>query len=181
MIFVRSGMFVYIMRATKHPGKFKIGISNDPKFRSWWISKTIKGDAVVVFKMELFFAYAIEQTLHKLFAPIHTKMEGSGKTEWFRPGFPLPFWLALMACVLWWFPAIVYDPNVLYYAAGILFFGFVLPGILFVLIVSFILLFIRIIQELSILAILFYVFRFAVLETEKSVVPGEVVKTEKKY
>jgi len=161
MIFVRSGMFVYIMRATRFPGVFKIGISNDPKFRSWWISKTISGDAVVLFKMELFFAYPIEQSLHRMFKPFSAKMKGSGKTEWFRPGIPIWVWMVGVIITLWLYPGIVGDPNAIWYLSGFLFFAFVLPGILFVSFVGLLLFLIRVVQECAIAVMIFVVLKFA--------------------
>lgn len=89
---------VYIMRPTslKYAGKRKIGVSNAPWLRAQSVSKSIKGDAVVSFQIKVFFAYQVEGLLHFLFRPIHTKMEGSGKTEWFKPA--LPLWLAFAVC-----------------------------------------------------------------------------------
>ena len=75
---------VYVMRSTAHPEKTKVGYSKNPKDRAKWISGTIKGDARLVFSVSLFSAYAVEQFLHGILAPMSTKMSGSGKTEWYR-------------------------------------------------------------------------------------------------
>lgn len=165
MIFVRSGVFVYMMKATRFPGVYKIGISNDPKWRSWSISQTIKGNAQVMFKIELVFAYQIEQTLHLMFKSIRAKnMKGSGKTEWFKPMIPIWIWMIFAAVVLIFFPWIITGENSLYYLAGILFAATVFPAVLFIGFVALLLLIIRIIQECAIVLILFIFFKFLLLE-----------------
>lgn len=160
MIFVQSGMYVYCMKSTKYPGIYKIGISNDPKFRSWWISKSMPGNAVVLFKFELYFAYQIEQTLHLIFKPFNVKgLKGSGKTEWFRPGLPWWIWIAAAGAVVYFFPGIIFVPNSVWYIFGIVFVGIALPVVLFLAFVWLFLFTCRVVQETAVAVILFLVFR----------------------
>lgn len=160
MIFVQSGMFVYCMKSTKYPGIFKIGISNDPDWRSWWISKTMSGNAVVLFKFELYFAYEIEQTLHLIFKPLNVKgLKGSGKTEWFRPGLPWYVWAVVISALFYWFPGIVYVDNGLFYLGAGLFCAMVLPAVLFLAFVWTFLFLCRVVQESAVAGIIFLVIR----------------------
>lgn len=78
--------YVYMMRSTRYPDKVKIGYSVNPVVRQNFISKSIPGQAVLIFAVRLFTAYAVEQFLHSLLKGLSTDMVGSGKTEWYKPG-----------------------------------------------------------------------------------------------
>ena len=77
-------MKIYIMGATHHIGRYKIGISKNVANRRKNIEKSIDGNVYVIFVWNLFFAYFWEQTLHRIYSPLNDKnFKGSGRTEWF--------------------------------------------------------------------------------------------------
>lgn len=160
MIFVQSGMYVYCMKSTRYPGIYKIGISNDPAFRSWWISKSMPGNAVVLFKFQLYFAYQIEQLLHTIFRPLNVKgLKGSGKTEWFRPGLPWWIWVVGAGLVWYFIPGIIHMEHFWFWVAGFAMVAIAVPVALFLTFVWLFLFLCRVIQESAVLVILFLVFR----------------------
>jgi len=61
----------------------KVGISKDAERRAKDVSKGIPGRAVILFAGRIYFAYQIEQTLHRLGKAFNVPFVGSGKTEWF--------------------------------------------------------------------------------------------------
>jgi T5orf172 domain len=67
------------------PLRYKIGISYNANNRVKEINDSLnsRSDVYQLFAVNLFFAFAVEQSLHKFFALFHAKMKGSGKTEWF--------------------------------------------------------------------------------------------------
>jgi hypothetical protein len=61
----------------------KVGISKDAERRAKDVSKSIPGRAIILFAGRIYFAYQIEQALHKLGKEFNVPFVGSGKTEWF--------------------------------------------------------------------------------------------------
>lgn len=83
-------VYVYALYSYSFPFRFKIGITERAvKDRCREIEQSIKEEAnhtVTVRKfvaVPSFFAYRLEQYLHRKFARFSHRMPGSGKTEWF--------------------------------------------------------------------------------------------------
>lgn len=90
MIRLPKLVYIYTLYSYSFPFRFKIGITERAvKDRCLDIQRSIKhetGHAVTVRKfiaVPSFFAYRIEQYLHRKFARFSHRMPGSGKTEWF--------------------------------------------------------------------------------------------------
>jgi len=92
--------YVYMMRSTRYPDKVKIGYSVNPVVRERFISKSIPGQAVLIFAVRLYTAYAVEQFLHSLLKSLSTDMVGSGKTEWYKPG---SIWVGVICAAIAYF------------------------------------------------------------------------------
>jgi len=82
--------WIYALYSYSFPFRFKIGITERAvKDRCCDIERSIKdetGHTVTVRKfvaVPSFFAYKLEQYLHRKFARFSHRMPGSGKTEWF--------------------------------------------------------------------------------------------------
>jgi hypothetical protein len=90
---------VYVMGSTRYWFRYKIGISNNTKSRANNISKSIKGDAYVIFSLPFFFAENVEIFMHGIYRPLNARMKGSGKTEWFWLIFPIS---PLILLILMW-------------------------------------------------------------------------------
>lgn len=98
-------VYVYALYSYSFPFRFKIGITERAvKDRCREIEQSIKEEANHVVKVRKFvavpsfFAYRLEQYLHRKFARFSHRMPGSGKTEWFmylNVGSCLLFLLAL--------------------------------------------------------------------------------------
>ena len=98
-------VYVYALYSYSFPFRFKIGITERAvKDRCADIERSIKdetGHTVTVRKfvaVPSFFAYKLEQYLHRKFARFSHRMPGSGRTEWFmylNVGSCLLFLLAL--------------------------------------------------------------------------------------
>lgn len=158
MIFGKSGVSVYIMTSPQHPGKYKIGISNKPKYRAKNVSKSMPGSAKVFFQMEMWFAYHVEQMLHKVFDPINAKkMKGSGKTEWFKPRLPMWLIFVFVGVVCWYKPASVPINDFLPIAGLGAVLLYIAVELVFVLFVVACLVSIRLIQEIGIGFCLYWV------------------------
>lgn len=85
--------YIYIGTTT---GKriIKIGISRNPKVRESFINESIKGSTQkIVFQARTFFAYSLEQWLHKKYHSQRSVYKGSGRTEWFRMSFFTRLWV----------------------------------------------------------------------------------------
>ena len=159
---------VYTMRPTaiKHKGKVKIGVSTIPRLRAKQVSASIKGDAVVVVSMRVFFAYQVEAFLHLMFSSIHTKMEGSGKTEWFKAALSWVVAVATAFALSYRFGHIVphgiHLPNqvqIIQLIAASIFGAFVINTLVstaFHVLVFILLLAVRLLQESIILAVIYY-------------------------
>ena len=97
--------WIYALYSYSFPFRFKIGITERAvKDRCMDIERSIKdetGHTVTVRKfvaVPSFFAYKLEQYLHRKFARFSHRMPGSGRTEWFlylNVGSCLLFLLAL--------------------------------------------------------------------------------------
>ena len=99
---------VYVMGSTRYWFRYKIGISHNAKKRSEWISKSIKGDAYVIFKLPFFYAEHVETIMHQIYRPLNAKMSGSGKTEWFWLVLPVtPILLLISIWLLQWFAVLL--------------------------------------------------------------------------
>lgn len=61
----------------------KVGISKDAERRARDVSKSIPGRAVILFAGKVWFAYPIEQAIHRAGKALNVPFMGSGKTEWF--------------------------------------------------------------------------------------------------
>lgn len=98
-------VYVYALYSYSFPFRFKIGITErSVKYRCADIERSIKdetGHTVTVRKfvaVPSFFAYRLEQYLHRKFSRFSHRMPGSGRTEWFmylNVGSCLLFLLAL--------------------------------------------------------------------------------------
>jgi len=95
--------YLYVMGATRYWFRYKVGISNNPKFRRRMIDDSLRGRVVLVSSCKVFFPYFWEQSIHKVFSPLNARMHGSGKTEWFWFGIsPIPTLLIWTCFALEW-------------------------------------------------------------------------------
>lgn len=79
--------WIYLGTTTAQP-IVKIGISKGYKFRERMIDESIEGSKErIVFVARTFFAYELEQSLHRVYRKRRKPFKGSGRTEWFRLGF----------------------------------------------------------------------------------------------
>ncbi len=89
--------YIYVLGNTRYLFRYKIGIARDVEQRKTGIERSMRGDIYDIFYIKLFFAMRIEQFLHTIYSPIHARMQGSGKTEWFWMLFPVTPILFLIA------------------------------------------------------------------------------------
>lgn len=73
--------WLYIMQSN---GLYKIGISKDPKRRLKSIQRTHKANTRLYANVRTFYAYEVEQWLHKKLSHKNEPQDGNGGTEWFR-------------------------------------------------------------------------------------------------
>lgn len=81
--------YIYIMANWAYPFRYKIGIARNVEKRKAGIDRSVRGNIIDLFWIRVLFAQRIEQFMHWLYAPLHAKMQGSGKTEWFWMIFPI--------------------------------------------------------------------------------------------
>lgn len=74
--------FVYLIHCTAYPMRIKIGISKSPRKRASGLSNKL-GKRRVLFCLPVFFAYSIEQLLHRFFNFASMPINCNGGTEFF--------------------------------------------------------------------------------------------------
>lgn len=76
----------------------KIGIGGQLKRRKKQVDKSAPGIDLIIFALPIPFAYQVEQSLHRICAPIRVKFQGSGHTERFL--FPAAIPAIILASVV---------------------------------------------------------------------------------
>ncbi len=95
--------YIYVLGSTRHAFRYKIGIAKNVDSRRQGIRSDLGGEVYEVFKVKVFFARRIESFFHFVYRPLHAKMKGSGKTEWFWMFFPAsPCALLIVFWALQW-------------------------------------------------------------------------------
>jgi hypothetical protein len=92
--------YIYILGSTHYPFRYKIGIAKSTENRQDQINKTLRGSVYEIFRVKVFFAHKMEQLLHTIYSPLHAKMYGSGRTEWFWMVFPITPSILLVVILL---------------------------------------------------------------------------------
>lgn len=75
--------YIYMMHNSRRPFLWKIGIANSADRRRQEVDNSTAGTVRVVTSCQLYFAYALEQIMHFIYAPLNQRVKGSGGTEWF--------------------------------------------------------------------------------------------------
>lgn len=77
--------YIYLARSSGKRGIIKVGYSKNWKIRERFIDQSIPGTKERIFFWSLlYFAYPIEQYLHRLLKSRNRIYKGSGRTEWYR-------------------------------------------------------------------------------------------------
>jgi hypothetical protein len=92
--------YIYILGSTHYPFRYKIGIAKSTENRQDQINKTLRGSVYEIFRVKVFYARKMEHLLHLIYSPLHAKMSGSGRTEWFWMIFPVTPCLMLVLILL---------------------------------------------------------------------------------
>lgn len=152
--------YVYCMKNSRHPGKYKFGFSATPQLRRLYIDRSMRGSVDIVFQQRLLFAYPVEQFLHGLFSPIRVKLSGSGGTEWFDPSRAPWLYILWVLFFIWRADEVCHFAQTLYPGMTPVFsFGgglvslLIAQNVMFVLLARVILLIIRILEILLIVGV----------------------------
>ncbi len=81
--------YIYVLGNSRHLFRYKIGISDNVSRRTREIEDGLAGDTFEIFAAKFFFSQKIETFLHFLYSPLHARMHGSGRTEWFWMFLPI--------------------------------------------------------------------------------------------
>ena len=102
--------YIYLMRK-RGSRKHKIGISNNPKNRHRTIDRAVKGDVQLLLSKKVFFARAVEKSLHMTFDASRFLFRGQGRgaghTEWFNFNFLERWWARIWIYGFWAAPVIL--------------------------------------------------------------------------
>lgn len=95
--------YIYVLGNSRHLFRYKIGISDNVNRRTREIECGLSGDTFEIFAAKFFFSQKIETFLHFLYRPLHARMAGSGRSEWFWMFLPVtPTILLSVFWVLQW-------------------------------------------------------------------------------
>ncbi len=95
--------YIYVLGNSRHLFRYKIGISDNVGRRTKEIEDRLSGDTFEIFAAKFFFSQKIETFMHFVYRPLHARMHGSGRTEWFWMFLPVtPTILLAIFWVLQW-------------------------------------------------------------------------------
>jgi len=91
--------YIYVLGNSRYLFRYKIGISDNVGRRTKQIECSLSGDTFEIFIAKFFFFRKIENFMHFLYQPLHARMAGSVRTEWFW--IFLPFTPTILLAIFW--------------------------------------------------------------------------------
>ncbi|MBK8490413.1 MAG: GIY-YIG nuclease family protein [Saprospirales bacterium] len=97
--------FIYIGMSTRNPGRLKIGIARDVKWRWKAIDRSMKGKQFPVFCLPCFHASWFESHFHRVMKRFNRPVKGDGGSEFFTYIHPFswPRWIYVFCAITWAF------------------------------------------------------------------------------